>query len=103
MKQVIDLNGELVKVVNSTPVKTVDGKHYLLTDEDKLEIASREAVEVAKKELYLATEKYKDDRKAGYGSIQEQLDLIYWDQVNSTTVWKDHITKIKGDHPKPTA
>lgn len=40
-------------------------------------------------------------RRSAYGSVEDQLDMIYWDQVNRTTKWKDHITKIKGDHPKP--
>ena len=33
--------------------------------------------------------------------FQEQLDMQYWDNVNSTTTWKDHIAKVKSDNPKP--
>ena len=33
-------------------------------------------------------------RKVAYGSIEEQLDMMYWDQVNGTTTWKDHIASI---------
>tara|TARA_Y100000996_G_scaffold268831_1_gene211642 strand:+ start:1056 stop:1358 length:303 start_codon:yes stop_codon:yes gene_type:complete len=40
-------------------------------------------------------------RQEAYGSIANQLDMQYWDQVNSTTVWKDHIAKVKSDNPKP--
>jgi len=35
-----------------------------------------------------------------YLPIQEQLDLMYWDQINGTTNWKDHITAVKAKHPK---
>ena len=41
---------------------------------------------------------YQRDRV--YPSIQEQLDMQYWDNVNGTTTWNDTITKIKTDNPK---
>jgi len=25
---------------------------------------------------------------------------MYWDNVNSTTTWKDHVAKVKSDNPK---
>ena len=36
-----------------------------------------------------------------YPSIQEQLDMQYWDKVNDTTNWQDAIAKVKADTPKP--
>ena len=44
---------------------------------------------------------YKEDRQQAYGSIAEQLDMQYWDLVNNTTTWKDHIAQVKADNPKP--
>jgi len=41
---------------------------------------------------------YQRDRV--YPSIQEQLDMQYWDKVNGTTNWEDSITQIKTDNPK---
>ena len=49
-----------------------------------------------------ATVKYKEDRAKQYVTIQEQLDMQYWDSVNGTTTWKDHIAKVKSDNPKPS-
>ena len=40
-------------------------------------------------------------RKQKYPSIIDQLDMQYHDQVDGTTTWKDAITKIKTDNPKP--
>ena len=37
-----------------------------------------------------------------YGSIADQLDMQYWDNVNGTTTWKDHIAQVKSDNPKPS-
>jgi len=47
-----------------------------------------------------ANKQYKRNRAKEYPSIQEQLDMQYWDSVNGTTTWKDAITKVKTDNPK---
>jgi hypothetical protein len=43
---------------------------------------------------------YKDQRATAYPSIQEQLDMQYWDGVNGTTTWGDAIAAIKEGFPK---
>jgi hypothetical protein len=40
-------------------------------------------------------------RVLAYGSTGSQLDMQYWDSVNDTTTWADHIAKVKSDNPKP--
>ena len=49
---------------------------------------------------YAALE-YSRKRAEQYASLQEQMDMQYWDSVNGTTTWKDHIAKVKSDNPKP--
>jgi hypothetical protein len=44
---------------------------------------------------------YKSARQEAYGSIADQLDMQYWDAVNGTTTWKDHVAQVKTDNPKP--
>ena len=39
-------------------------------------------------------------RYDGYGPIADQLDMMYWDQVNGTTTFRDHIAAVKAAHPK---
>jgi len=41
-----------------------------------------------------------ENRKNGYGTIAEQLDMMYWDSVNGTTSWKDHVAQVKLNNPK---
>ena len=41
-----------------------------------------------------------DKRAMAYDSVVHQLDMQYWDLVNGTTEWKDHIAKVKSDIPK---
>ena len=43
---------------------------------------------------------YQRDRAKEYPSIQEQLDMQYWDKINNTTNWEDAIAKVKTDNPK---
>jgi len=43
---------------------------------------------------------YQRNRASAYPSIQEQLDMQYWDSVNGTTTWADAIAKVKADYPK---
>ena len=44
---------------------------------------------------------YIQARSEAYGSVQNQLDMQYWDGVNGTTLWADHIAQVKADNPKP--
>ena len=44
---------------------------------------------------------YKWARQGAYKPIAEQLDMIYWDGVNGTTLWDDQIAEVKEDNPKP--
>ena len=43
---------------------------------------------------------YQRDRSTAYPSIQDQLDMQYWDNINGTTTWEDAIAKVKADNPK---
>ena len=44
---------------------------------------------------------YIQARQEAYGDLASQLDMQYWDLVNDTTTWKDHIAQVKADNPKP--
>jgi hypothetical protein len=40
-------------------------------------------------------------RRVEYGSIEDQLDMMYKDMLNGTTLWQDHVTAVKALVPKP--
>ena len=44
---------------------------------------------------------YKYQRASAYPSIQEQLDLLYWDKVNGTNNWEAAVAAVKAEYPKP--
>jgi len=85
-----------------TVVSIDDGKGAFDKDGNSVTV---DAVKVAAARKALddaaAAVKYKSDRAAAYASVGDQLDMQYWDAVNGTTTWKDHVAKVKADHPKP--
>ena len=44
---------------------------------------------------------YQRDRAVAFPSLQEQLDMQYWDKVNGTNKWQESVAKVKADNPKP--
>ena len=44
---------------------------------------------------------YQRQRATAYPTIQEQLDMQYWDGVNGTTIWADTVASVKSENPKP--
>lgn len=67
-------------------------------------IAKPTETECADEWLVMQTELANDEidakRVQEYGSWQEQFDMIYWDEINGTNLWLDHITQVKADNPK---
>ena len=43
---------------------------------------------------------YQRDRAKAYPSIQEQLDMQYWDKINGTDNWEQAINAVKAQYPK---
>ena len=62
------------------------------------------ANEILAKQQELITQynskKYQRDRAKDYPSIQEQLDMQYWDKINGTNKWQQAINAVKQKYPK---
>ena len=68
--------------------------------EEEAEADARDVKRATRQALAIAT-KYKDDRRKAYGDIGDELDMQYWDLVNGTTTFRDHVAAVKAAHPKP--
>ena len=77
--------------------KTINGIQIPLTAEEE---TARDAEETAAA-AYKAANAYKTARRTAYPTVEEQMDMQYWDKNNGTTTWVDAITKVKTDNPKP--
>jgi len=89
-KAILKINPNAVFVIRGEEIEWLEGT----TPIPKADI---EAKMVELQAEYDANQ-YQRDRV--YPSIQEQLDMQYWDKVNGTTNWEDSITQIKTDNPK---
>ena len=58
-------------------------------------------IDKANSDFDLQENGYKQARQEAYKPIAEQLDMIYWDGVNGTTLWDEHIAEVKEDNQKP--
>jgi len=94
---------EAILAINSSAEFTVNAEDY--NQITWLNGTTPIAVDTIKaKQAELQTDydnnKYQRDRAESYPSIQDQLDMQYWDKVNSTTTWQTAIAKVKSDNPK---
>ena len=55
---------------------------------------------VAELQAEYEANQYQRDRAKSYPTIQEQLDLQYWDKINGTNNWQDAINAVKAQYPK---
>jgi basic membrane lipoprotein Med (substrate-binding protein (PBP1-ABC) superfamily) len=55
---------------------------------------------VAELQAEYEANQYQRDRAKAYPTIQEQLDMQYWDKINGTNNWQDAINAVKAQYPK---
>jgi hypothetical protein len=82
------------------PFKTINNQKVYLTDE---EIAHKESQREA-----LALEQFKESRRTAYGSIGDQLDLLFKEldangSISKDGEWFQQIKEAKDSIPKPGA
>ena len=56
--------------------------------------------EIVRLQAEYDSQEYARNRATAYASTGDQLDMQYWDSVNDTTTWKDHIASVKAQFPK---
>lgn len=56
--------------------------------------------EAARLQAEYDSKAYARARAEAYAPIAEQLDMQYWDSVNGSRTWLDHIEAVKEAHPK---
>jgi len=56
--------------------------------------------EVSRLQAEYDSKAYARSRAAAYASLGDQMDMQYWDALNSTTTWADHIARVKEAYPK---
>ena len=98
---IITLSDALDKLGISAYVKNNDYDTIVWINEDKT--ISKADLESKVAEMQKAEDaiQYQKDRADAFPSLQDQLDMQYWDKKNGTKTWEETIDKIKKDFPKP--
>lgn len=86
MYKITETNGQISYTPNSEMIK--------LFPKDTI-IEEIEAIPTPSYDL-----SYKEKRQNEYPTIEEQLDIIYWDKINGTNNWETKISEIKNKYPK---
>lgn len=81
--------------------KIVNGIEIECTPEEVLLIENIWEIDRVKKLEEDALYGHCKKRALEYPSVNDQLDMIYQDQMDGTTKWRDLITEIKLNNPKP--
>ena len=95
IKAILKINPTAEVSVSGNDINTIEW-HNGTTPISKSDIEAK-MVEV---QAEYDAKQYQRDRATAYPTIQEQLDMQYWDKVNGTTNWEDAIAKVKLDNPK---
>lgn len=56
--------------------------------------------EVARLQSEYDSKAYARARAEAYAPIADQLDMMYWDSVNGSRTWLDHVEAVKETYPK---
>jgi len=93
-------------------IKTINNEYYLMDGNTQYSLAeesgfyqqfiqdvAEQGIEIVEGPDIIEPD-YAALRSQEYPSRDEQLDMMYWDKVNGTTVWEDTIQAIKDKYPK---
>ena len=91
----------ILKINQNAEVSVIDNDINQITWHNGTTPISKADIEAKMVELQADYDAKQYQRDRVYPSIQDQLDMQYWDSVNGTTTWKDAVAKVKLDNPKP--
>jgi len=95
IKSILAINPNAQVVVRGEDVNTIEW-HNGTTPIPANEILAKQQELIAE----YNSKQYQRDRAKDYPSIQEQLDMQYWDKINGTNKWQQAINAVKQKYPK---
>jgi hypothetical protein len=95
INSILSINPNAEVVVRGDDINTIEW-HNETTPIPANEILSKQQELIAE----YNSKKYQRDRVKDYPSIQEQLDMQYWDKINGTNKWQQAINAVKQKYPK---
>ena len=97
IQAILKINPNAVVTVTGTDINTCKIEWHNGTTPISKEDIQAKIVEL---QAEYEANQYQRDRAKEYPSIQDQLDMQYWDKVNGTNTWQDAINAVKNKYPK---
>jgi basic membrane lipoprotein Med (substrate-binding protein (PBP1-ABC) superfamily) len=95
IKAILSINPNAVVSVSNNNIDTIQWHNGTQPIVKELILAK-----VAELQAEYEAKQYQRDRAKSYPTIQEQLDMQYWDKINGTNNWQDAINAVKAQYPK---
>ena len=99
MKEVTNLQGEKEQVTINTPVKTVNGIHYLLTAEDEAELRAKQIAWAADSKKRKVAQRKANIQSAMRAEADDLAFEVLAGEIDKQ-VWLDKRAEIKQRFPK---
>ena len=90
---ILNTHPSVTRIVGSADAYDINGNPVIL-DQSLVD------TETARLQAEHDAQEYARLRATAYAPIGDQLDMQYWDEVNGTTTWTDHVAEIKARFPK---
>jgi basic membrane lipoprotein Med (substrate-binding protein (PBP1-ABC) superfamily) len=95
IKAILSINPNAKVSVSNNDINTIQWHNGTQPIAKELILAK-----VAELQAEYEAKQYQRDRAKSYPTIQEQLDMQYWDKINGTNNWQDAINAVKAQYPK---
>jgi basic membrane lipoprotein Med (substrate-binding protein (PBP1-ABC) superfamily) len=95
IKAILSINPNAKVSVSNNDINTIQWHNGTQPISKELILAK-----VAELQAEYEAKQYQRDRAKSYPTIQEQLDMQYWDKINGTNNWQDAINAVKAQYPK---
>ena len=93
-KKEVILQDDMIGDVSNPYIKEWNASDKVKPTDEQLNALASEATKLEN------NAKIDAKRRTEYLSWQEQLEMIYKDEKNGTTTYKDHCDKVRSDNPK---
>ena len=94
-RAILELNPDAKFIIRGDGEELLDTMEWLegTTPIAKVDIIAKEAV-------IQTRDAHQRKRRLKYPTVEEQMDMLYKDEINGTTTWKDAIAAVKAAYPK---
>ena len=85
---------EAILAINPNIILSQNGDEIIIHNDEEMPSDVEIESKITELQAEYEANQYQRDRAVAYPSIQEQLDMQYWDAVNGTNKWQEAVAKV---------